>query len=102
MGTGQKKGRSYGLGLTAGAEKQFLALPKKDQLRIAGLIDGLAKEPRPPGVKKLHGAKALYGVRSGDYRVIYQVRDKVLFILVIRIANRSEAYRNLESILKGG
>ena len=56
-------------------------------------MDGLAKEPRPKGVKKLSGADDLYRIRVGDYRVVYQIRDDRLIVLVVRIGHRKDVYR---------
>jgi mRNA interferase RelE/StbE len=56
-------------------------------------IDALRLEPRPHGSKKLVGEDNLYRIRTGDYRIIYQVRDKQLIILVIAIGNRRDIYR---------
>ena len=44
-------------------------------VRIMARIEGLAREPRPAGMKKLEGMKELYRVRVGDYRVVYQIQD---------------------------
>lgn len=61
--------------------------------RIADAIDGLAATPRPPGSVRLAGAGAVWRIRVGGYRILYEVRDQRLVVLVIRIAKRSEAYR---------
>jgi mRNA interferase RelE/StbE len=100
MGKGQAKSRSYIIELTANAEKQFLKLPKKNQLQVAALIDSLADNPRPSGVKKFHAGIDLYRVRKASFRVIYQIRDAILMVLVVRIADRKEAYQNLERLFK--
>lgn len=65
----------------------------KLKARIVGAIDGLALNPRPAGCKKLKGEDGVWRVRVGDYRILYEVRDSRLEVLVIDIANRSEAYR---------
>jgi len=44
-------------------------------------------------VKKLAGDEALYRLRVGDYRVIYQVRDRVLVVLVVEVGHRRDVYR---------
>jgi mRNA interferase RelE/StbE len=56
-------------------------------------MDGLGKEPRPKGVKKLAGAEDLYRIRVGDYRVVFQIQDDRLMVLVVRIGHRKDAYR---------
>jgi len=55
----------------------------------------LAKNPRPAGCKKLSGFDNLYRVRVGDWRISYAIEDERLVILVLEIAPRGDAYRNL-------
>lgn len=71
------------------------ALPRKVQDRIRPRIDALAADPRPRRSEKLEGEESLYRIRMGDYRVIYHVEDDRLVVLVVRVAHRRDAYRNL-------
>jgi mRNA interferase RelE/StbE len=68
------------------------SLPATLRLRIAAAILTLADNPRPRGCKKLTG-QDLYRVRVGDYRVVYEIHDDVLVVLVVRVAHRREAYK---------
>jgi len=61
--------------------------------RIANAIEALADVPRPPGCVKPAGESGVWRVRVGDFRILYEVHDDRLVVLVIRIANRREAYR---------
>ena len=72
--------------------KDLSVLPKVDRLRVQAAIEALAGDPRPPGVKKLVGEDA-YRVRVGDYRIIYEIADAVLVVLVVRVRHRKEVYR---------
>jgi mRNA interferase RelE/StbE len=74
------------------AAKAFAALPVATQRRLAPVIERLSTTPRPNGVRKLQGADDLYRVRSGDYRVIYQIQDKRLLIAVVKIGHRRDVY----------
>ncbi len=56
-------------------------------------MDALAANPRPKGVKKLTGLDNLYRIRAGDYRIVYQIRDDRLIVLVVRIGHRKDVYR---------
>ena len=85
--------RTYRIELTPRAERDLLGLPSTIQRRLIPRIDALAHEPRPPGVRKLSGAEELYRVRSGDYRIIYEIRDRLLLILIVHVRHRREAYR---------
>jgi len=56
----------------------------------------LERNPRPPGICKLEGSASLYRIHVGPgqrYRAIYEIRDEVLVILVVRVGDRKEVYR---------
>jgi mRNA interferase RelE/StbE len=84
----------YTIELAPGARRQLKKLDHELRRRIAKRIDGLAKDPRPEGVVKLTDVSPpLYRVREREYRIVYAIEDDRLFVLVVRIAHRSEAYR---------
>ena len=85
---------SYRVEFSRGASKQFRKLPLYIQERVQAKIDELAIEPRPNRVKKLQGDDNLYRIRVGDYRVVYEIEDDILLIIVIRVKHRSEVYRD--------
>jgi mRNA interferase RelE/StbE len=60
---------------------------------LRAAIDGLAQNARPSGCVKLAGEPDLYRARVGNYRIIYQVDDPKLVVLVLSIAHRREIYR---------
>jgi mRNA interferase RelE/StbE len=57
------------------------------------VIDALQKEPRPPGAEKIAGTLRAFRIRIGSYRVIYEIHDSVLLVLVIDMGHRREDYR---------
>ena len=61
--------------------------------RLVEAMRGLANDPRPPGCDKLAGLEDLYRIRVGDYRIVYQIRDQALLVLVAKIGHRREVYR---------
>lgn len=81
--------------ITPRAERELASLPPPDRARVDARIRSLSDNPRPPGAQKLAGGDDLYRVRAGDYRVIYQIGDAELVVLVVRIGNRREVYRRL-------
>ena len=91
---------SYSVAIKRSATKGLKALPTGARQRIRAAIFGLAEEPRPHGHKTLDAKKKVYRIRVGDYRVIYQVRDAHLVVLVVRIANRRDVYDRLQTLLK--
>jgi len=83
----------YRIEFTKAADRQFSKLPEREQKRLALRIDELADEPRPAGCRKLEGADDLYRIRSGDYRVVYQVADRVITVTVVRVGHRRDIYK---------
>ncbi len=77
------------------AERALKALPKPIQTQIVRLIDKLAIEPRPHGVEKLAGEDHLYRIGLGDYRILYEIHDRKLLVLVVKIRDRKEVYRRM-------
>jgi mRNA interferase RelE/StbE len=75
------------------ALKAIAALPRKDQLRVRAAIDLLADNPRPPGCVALAGEPHAYRVRTGDYRIVYEVFDDRLLVQVVRAGHRRDIYR---------
>ncbi|HDQ39650.1 MAG TPA: type II toxin-antitoxin system RelE/ParE family toxin [Desulfonatronum sp.] len=74
------------------AQKQLAKIERLHQQRIIDAIRSLALEPRPRGCKKLSGRPA-WRIRVGPYRVIYEIHEVQLLVLVITIGDRKEAYR---------
>lgn len=82
----------YSVGYRALAERQLLRLDVSVQKRVVAAIDKLADNPRPPGYRKLQG-RAGYRIRVGDYRVVYNIHDRVISIEIVEIGHRSGIYR---------
>jgi len=82
----------YSIEFTSAALRELRKLPRHAQDQIGPVIDALADNPRPSGVVKMEDA-ATYRVRSGDYRIIYTIEDAALIVLVVKIANRRDAYK---------
>jgi len=84
---------TYRIELSRSARKSLLALPAVDQRRLERAIDALGKNPRPRGAKKLEGGAGELRVRVGVYRILYEVVDDVLCVLVLAIGARNDVYR---------
>ena len=89
---------AYSIEFTPRAEKDLGALDRRVQIRIQRRIDSLANAPRPAGSTKLKGSEDLFRIRVGDHRVIYQIQDEVLLVLIVRIGDRREIYRIIERL----
>lgn len=86
----------YRVELVPTAARAFKKLDHRTQLRVVRKIDALADDPRPPGVKLLSVEDRIYRLRAGDFRILYQINDKVLVILVVAIGHRREVYRRMQ------
>jgi mRNA interferase RelE/StbE len=84
----------YDIQTEKSALKALKKLPNNVIKTIWKEIGILRHNPRPPGCKKLKGQDNLFRIRAGDYRIVYQVQDKVLIVLIIRIGDRKEIYRD--------
>lgn len=85
----------YQVKIAAGAVREIKKLPEQISARILEEIDKLARNPRPPGVKKLDGMPDGYRIRTGVYRIVYVIGDDILKIDVVTVGHRKEVYRNL-------
>jgi mRNA interferase RelE/StbE len=62
--------------------------------RLVEAIRGLAGDPRPPGSSKLRGfAPPAWRLRVGEYRIVYEVHQRDVLVMVINVAPRGEVYR---------
>ncbi len=72
--------------------KDLRQIPKKNVARILKRIDSLRAEPRPPGVEKLSGQEK-YRIRQGVYRILYEIRNDELIVVVVKVGHRRDVYR---------
>lgn len=85
---------SYAIDVRPRARRSLRQLDPPVRTAIAQVIDGLAADPRPPGVMPLTGHRPYLRVRSGDYRVIYSVDDRARVVTVAAVGHPREIYRS--------
>ena len=73
--------------------KDFRSIPNKDVKKILQRIESLADNPRSEGCIKLSGQES-YRVRQGLYRIVYEIRDNVLVVNVVKVSHRSSIYKD--------
>jgi mRNA interferase RelE/StbE len=85
----------FSVRFTKSARKEFESLPERIKRQALEALSLLAANPWTEllQVKKLKGAEALYRVRLGDYRLVFEIQKQELVVLVIRIGHRKEVYR---------
>lgn len=86
---------AYRVVVLPAARRRLLRLDPPVRQRVGALIDSLATDPRPTGVKALQGKPGLLRVRIRDHRVVYRVEDRELLVLVITVGHRRQVYRSL-------
>jgi len=83
----------YRLLIKPSAVRELETLPARDRRRMVAKIEGLARNPRPPGSEKLSGEEK-YRLRQGDFRVLYSIEDASVTLTVVKIGHRREVYRH--------
>ncbi len=82
----------YIVDFTPRARRDLRAQPSSIQDRILAAATALANNPRPAGCRKMQGQDA-WRIRVGDYRIIYEIHDDTLLVIIIRVGHRSDVYR---------
>ena len=83
----------YAIIFNGHAAPSFRKLPRDVQVRMKPVISDLHNDPRPAGSEKIKGLDDIYRIRAGDYRILYEIRDKELIVCVVETGHRREIYR---------
>ncbi len=83
--------RKYTVIITRSVQKNLLKLPDRVASKLESAMLLLEDNPRPIGCKKLKGRDA-YRIREGDYRIIYEIEDKILRVLILDLGHRRDIY----------
>ena len=74
------------------ARQAFQRLDKAIQEQVQRVVDRLAENPRPGQATQLVGDPRTWRVRAGAWRILYEIRDDQLVVLVLDFEHRSKAY----------
>jgi len=84
---------SYSIEFKMSAAKEVRKIKDREtKRRLLNRIKRLSEEPRPPGCVKLTESEH-YRIRVGSFRIVYQIVDEVLVVIVVRVAHQREVYR---------
>ncbi|WP_068400769.1 type II toxin-antitoxin system RelE family toxin [Kribbia dieselivorans] len=83
----------YAISYVPSAAKVIRKLDKQMARRLLDAIESLARDPRPSGCIQLKGGDGEFRIRVGDYRIVYDIQDDELVVLVLRVGHRREVYR---------
>jgi mRNA interferase RelE/StbE len=84
---------TYVVTLAPSAARQLRKFDPRARRRSQAAIDLLSTDPRPPAATRLFGGAGEWRVRTGDYRIIYEIHDAELVVLVLRLGHRRQVYR---------
>lgn len=84
---------AYAVILQPSVSKALDKLPGDVRRRVLDRLEQLKQSPRPAGVEKLTGDENLWRVRVGNWRIVYEIHDRRLIVLVLKVAHRREVYR---------
>lgn len=83
---------SYNLHVKASVSRDLRRVPGRDVRRIVQRIESLGDDPRPPGCEKLSGQER-YRIRVGTYRILYEIIDTDITVVVVKVGHRKDVYR---------
>ena len=75
------------------ALRELTRLDRKIIPRVISAVESLSTDPFPSGVRKLQGSDNTYRVRVGQYRIVYEIFQAKIVIVIIRVRHRKDAYR---------
>lgn len=85
---------TYRIRYTSAAARQVRKLDRSVADRIVRTVALLAENPRPPAATHLVGERGTWRARTGDYRIVYEIHDDVLLVLVVAVGHRRDVYRH--------
>lgn len=85
---------TYAVRISPAAERQLRKFDPQVRRRVQAAIDLLATNPRPPKAIQLVGGAGEWRVRTGDYRIIYEIHEDRLVVLVLRVGHRRDIYES--------
>jgi len=83
----------YEVTLAPAAARQLRKLDPHVRRRVQAAIELLAEDPRPPAATRLVGGAGEWRVRTGDYRIVYEIQQDQLLVLVLNVGHRREIYQ---------
>ena len=87
---------TYRVTFATSAARQLRKLDPPARRRIQAAIELLSGDPQPPAATQLVGGAGEWRVRTGDYRIVYEINDGELLVLVLAVGHRRDVYRTRE------
>lgn len=83
---------SYEVAIAPAAARRLRKMDPPARRRSQAVVELLASDPRPPAATRLVGGGGEWRVRTGDYRIVYEIRDGELLVLVLHVGHRRDVY----------
>ncbi len=93
---------TYRVEVAAAAVRQLRKLDRAARRRVQAASELLAAEPQPSGAKKPVGGNGEWRVRTGDYRIVFEIHDNVLLVLVIAVGHGRLSGSRIDSLVSSG
>lgn len=88
----------YQIKIGSSASREIKKLDRRSQIQVIERLEAMQKDPRPKGVEKLSQNPRFYRIRSGDYRIVYNIDDEIDMVYIVVVRHRREAYRGLQDL----
>ena len=85
----------YSIEVRPAVLKSLKRFPKKDLVRIKKKIEELGQNLPEPNTTKMKGNNSFHKIRTGDYRIIYEIHEDRVVILIVKVGHRKDVYKNL-------
>ncbi len=86
---------AYSIEFRPAALKNLKRFPKRDLVRIKKKIEALGRNLPEPNTTKMKGNNPFHKVRTGNYRIIYEIHGDRLVILIVNVGHRKDVYKKL-------
>ena len=86
---------TYRIEFKRSAAKALKKIPRRDQKRIRDKIDSFSEGLPDRNITKMKGDNPFHRIRVGYYRIVYEIQDDILLILILKIGHRKDIYRKL-------
>ncbi|MDA3790631.1 MAG: type II toxin-antitoxin system RelE/ParE family toxin [Desulfobacula sp.] len=86
---------TYSIDFRPAVLKSLKRFPKRDLVRIKKKIEDIGQDLPEPNTTKMKGNNPFHKIRTGDYRIIYEIHDDRLIILIVKVGHRKDVYKGL-------
>ncbi len=86
---------AYSIEFRPAVLKSMKRYPKRDLVKIKKKIEELGRNLPEPNTTKMKGDNSFHKIRTGDYRIIFEIHDDRLIILIVKVGHRKDVYKGI-------